>query len=814
MSEHDTTAGTATKTRRSPRVGNRLRACAAVLAACGALLFPADVAHAVGPADVTAQVLAGGNVTLSGDSIINLPGGTTTYNGVFSGQGTLTIAGTGTLVLTKDSALTLPTADQHQSVTTSGGNWPYPIIGNPDPPTVIVDSGATLQYGNGGSTGIIGSYPYSFVSGLTLNQDNIEVDGTLELDIANREFNLGTISGSGDVTQPRNTWGTLDLADNLPFNGTIGIGTGMNLGSAAFRLALPNAAAIDNDGSAIISARNYTLVIPENFYEANYGTDVNFHTWQAGLIEMTGVDHYTNPSLDTSTVGGTVNYRGINIEGANVQWGDGTTDRFFLPATPSNSYINIHDDGSLAFDYDGPVTLDTSISGGIYQNSLSTPANASITISPTSGNAVTFATPMNYHGTTTIGHGATLLLGTGQPGGDSSLLTGASNDAVIDDGTLTVRNTKTPVTLENITGPGSLTQAGSAATTLVGTTSYTGPTTITGGTLALGQGADGLSASSSVTLTAPNAVLDLSQAGNQTIRQLSGVTGSTLKLGGSTLTITTSGAATYAGTITGTGAGVTTTGTGTLTLTGQTNTPGGTWHLNQGSLILGSGAALHLGSLIQAPGTTLSLNAGTGSSPQANAPIQADGTVQLGGTLIITNAPQLTAGQKLTLIQDTGTSPITGTFTGLPQGATVTVDGHSYKIDYSADGGHDVDLTSPAAAASASASGTKTSAAVAAGATNHKALGHARAVPLTLVAFVTVPAVLLIGAAIVFFMMAASRRSSRRPSPRRAKPARSRRAPRTPSDPPVTESDPAPATEPPPTWPGSDDDTLFIQRIR
>jgi hypothetical protein len=142
-------------------------------------------------------------------------------------------------------------------------------------------------------------------------------------------------------------------------------------GGAAFRLSMPDVAAVDNDGSAIIGARDYTLDIPQSFYETAYGSDINFHTWQAGLIVMTGVDDYTDPSEDTSVVGGSANYRGINIEGANVQWGNGTTSQFFLPATPQNSYINIHDDGSPAFDYDGPVTLDTSISGGNFTQSLS-----------------------------------------------------------------------------------------------------------------------------------------------------------------------------------------------------------------------------------------------------------------------------------------------------------------------------------------------------------------------------------------------------------------------------------------------------------
>ena len=201
---------------RLTRVPQRVRRifAASILACSGATLFlPAQSAEAAGDTDVTSAVLAGSNVTLSGPSIINLPSGTTTYNGTFSGQGTLTIAGSGTLVLTKDSDFTLPSADQHQSVTTSGGNWPYPIVSNADQPAVIVERGATLQYGDGGSTGIIGDYPYTSVSSLKLNHDNIEIDGTLDLDIQNREFNLGTFSGSGLVSEPSSAWGTLDLAD-------------------------------------------------------------------------------------------------------------------------------------------------------------------------------------------------------------------------------------------------------------------------------------------------------------------------------------------------------------------------------------------------------------------------------------------------------------------------------------------------------------------------------------------------------------------------------------------------------------------------
>jgi autotransporter-associated beta strand protein len=667
------------------------RTAAAALTA--ATLSPADPARAAGPVDITGQVLAGQDVALHGDSIIDLPGGTTTYNGVLSGQGTLTVAGSGTLVLTHDSTLTLPPGLQHQRVTTSGGNWPYPIVAEADPPTVIVERGATLQYGNGGATGVIGHYPYSLPKiALALNQDNIQVDGTLVLDLSGPDVNLGTISGSGLVSQPRGAWSRLDMAGDQPFHGVIGVGTAIGFGDASYRMSLPNARAILNDGSAIFYARAYTLTIPQDFYEQNYGTDINYHTWQAGKIVMTGVDSYSDtgadssptlsdPGLNTRPVAHTVNFRGVNIEGATVQWGDGTTNRFFLPATPADSYINIHRNGSLTFDYDGPVTLDTPISGGVYHASLSTPASAAVTLSPTAGNAVTFATPQNYHGTTTIGSGATLLLGTGTAGGDSALLTGTAADAVVDDGALVVRNTTTPLPLSSITGSGSLDQSGAARTTLSGATTYTGATTITAGTLALGPGSGGIGASSGLTLK--GGTFDISAATDQIVKNLAGGSGSVV-LGARTLTVASAASTTYGGTISGAG-GLVKSGAGSLTLTGASST-GGAWRVDQGTLAVGA-ATITTGGLTESPDATLTVTpAASGAALNVNGPLN------LAGALAVKPAGAVSAGERFTLIHPTGAGA-SGTFAGLAEGATVVAGGARFQITYRGGTGHDVALT-------------------------------------------------------------------------------------------------------------------------
>ena len=193
-------------------------AATGALAAVAALLASGPPAMAAGVRDVTADVLANRDVTLTGDSAVTVPAGTTTYSGVFRGQGTLTVRGGGTLVLSKDSDFTLPSARRRQAVRTQGGNHPYTTVSTPDPPAITVERGATLQYGTGGGTGLIGHFPYD-TPGYRLNQLNIRVDGTLRLSLT-RTFNIGTISGSGLVTQPRNMWGTLDLAGTTPSPGS------------------------------------------------------------------------------------------------------------------------------------------------------------------------------------------------------------------------------------------------------------------------------------------------------------------------------------------------------------------------------------------------------------------------------------------------------------------------------------------------------------------------------------------------------------------------------------------------------------------
>ncbi|MDX5570016.1 autotransporter-associated beta strand repeat-containing protein [Streptomyces sp. ID05-04B] len=654
-----------------------------VLAAVASVLVAAPPAVAADPRDVTADVLADRDVNLTGDTVVTVPAGTTTYDGAFRGQGTLTVRGGGTLVLTRDSDFTLPSARRRQVVRTQGGNHPYTTVSNPDPPAITVARGATLQYGTGKGTGLIGHFPYD-TPGYRLNELNVRVDGTLRLSLT-RTFNIGTISGSGLVTQPRNMWGTLDLAGTHPFSGVIDNGTGVAVGRPEFPVSLPAARAIVNQGSWIIDTPlNQTITLRQDFYQRAYGSDVNVHTRPGSKVILTGQYSYSDqggdaapslsdPDINWRPVAHQLNKRGTNIEGANVQWGDGTTHKIFMPGTKDTVYINLHEASGrrslLTFDYNGPVTLGAPIGGGRYHDTLAAPGAGDVVIAGTKGNDVTFAADQHYDGSTTVQKGAVLRLGSAR--GDGSLLTGTDRRRIVNDGTLVVRNAKKAISLSRLGGSGSLVQSGPATTTLTGpAVTYTGTTTIKQGTLALESGAS-LANSRAVRLTSAAARLDTSGSPLRVTSALSG-------------TGTVKGAVTNEGVVTG----------GLTVTAGYTQTDKGQLVLTDSPLKAGGKVSLQGGLDLSAAGAAAEANAADSPSPQIGGDSRPSST-----------APRTTPHREIRVLEHTGDGPIAGTFDGLHEGAEVKLAETVYRISYKGGDGNDVVLIATAASASAGAHG-------------------------------------------------------------------------------------------------------------
>jgi len=543
--------------------------CAVLTSACGGggsdgAASAVDDTSAVSAAtDITADVLANRDITLSGDSVIKLPSGTTTYTGVISGQGTLRLstAATSTLVITRTSTFTLPVARQVQVVTKTtypGAGYALTIAGT-NPPVLTIDPGVTFQIGTNtsadSSPNVIATSDSknsaSTING-EINLNNILNNGTIVISSAQFVL-LGQVSGSGSIVQAPGVWGGNSSGGVSSYSGVLSLAAGQDFGSNHVAASLSNAKAVLNEGSWLVwSPPGSVVTVTQNIYEAAFGNDINFHAIGPSTIVMSGVYSHTdnsphnvpnlvNPGLSdpelnfaktiyrggaNSPNGNDASYRGINIErgAGTVQWGDGTHANFFLPSAPSpaevdpplgkkNAYINLRG-GTLAFNYNGPVTLHVGITGGGGgPHRDGSVGSGNVRIMATPGNDVTFAQPQNYNGTTTIGANAILRLGTGTPvplryitvnatsgkstvlqatySGDASLLTaespnGAASNAIVNDGQLIVQNTTTAITLSNISGGGSLTHSGAAALTLRNN-SYSGATTLSGGTTLAGS---------------------------------------------------------------------------------------------------------------------------------------------------------------------------------------------------------------------------------------------------------------------------------------------------------------------------------------
>jgi len=90
--------------------------------------------------------------------------------------------------------------------------------------------------------------------------------------------------------------------------------------------------------------------------------------------------------------------------------------------------------------------------------------------------------------------------------------------------------------------------------------------------------------------------------------------------------------------------------------------------------------------------------------------LQVTGTVTVGGNLSVSLVNGFTpkAGDSFTLISNDGTDPVSGTFAGLAEGATITINGTVFRISYVGGTGNDVVLTAQAAAAVPTAPNTGT----------------------------------------------------------------------------------------------------------
>lgn len=144
--------------------------------------------------------------------------------------------------------------------------------------------------------------------------------------------------------------------------------------------------------------------------------------------------------------------------------------------------------------------------------------------------------------------------------------------------------------------------------------------------------------------------------------------------------------------------GLTKSGNGTLTIsaactyTGATTISAGKLALS-GSLTSPVTATTGTLTVSGTPSTTGNVSINSGGRFESNlSTFTVGGNVTLSGALDITAAPGIASGTTFTILNKTSTGPISGTFSGKPQGNIFAASGYTWQISYTGGDGNDVTL--------------------------------------------------------------------------------------------------------------------------
>ncbi len=657
-----------------------------------------------------------GAVTLGSNTLTSIITADSTFSGGISGTGGLQVSQSGAATF----ALTLSGTNTYTGNTTAINFGSLRLNGD-----ASVSSSSQLR-ANGSS--VITLLSDQTVGSLFSNNASATINlGTFTLSAGGDNTSTtvsGVISGTGNLVKQGS--GTMTLAGTNTYNGTTTVSAGTlsiasdaNLGANSVTLA--SGSTLDITGATTI---DNTISLGGNATISNSGA-VTLSS------AITGANDLTKSGIGTLTLSSTNTYSGTTVSAgtlsvaSDTNLGSGTvTLASGTTLIVTGSGVNL--DNSIALSGNANVSNanDVTLSGNITgANDLTKSGAGTLTLSGNnshSGTSISAGT-FSVGSDSNLGSGAVALAN-----GTTLAVTGATtiDNNIAITGTGTVSNANA-VTLSGVISGGNLSKAGASTLTLSGTNTYTGTTGVTAGTLSVAS--DSNLGSGSVDL-ANGTTLDITGATN--IDNLVGITG--------VATVNTGVAATLSGVISG--GGLTKTGVSSLTLSG-TNTYTGATTISAGSLVVtgstASATTVNSGGTVAGTGTLgggLTVNSGGTLSPGVSGVNSGIGSININGnldvnagatidaaitgatagaqydfvnvtggvdissaTLSVTHSYSAGSGVIYTLIENDGADAITGTFTGLAEGSTLTASGNSTVLtaSYAGGTGNDVTFTTP-----------------------------------------------------------------------------------------------------------------------
>ncbi|VVD59506.1 glycine-rich autotransporter protein [Pandoraea horticolens] len=539
------------------------------------------------PLTLSGQITGGGSVTKQGAQTVTLSGANTFSGGINVTVGTLALSGAGTLRI--------------------GGS-----------PLTLSGAGAIFDMSNAD-----GDRTITELSGVANTQVHL---GSHNLTLGNSAGGAfaGTISGTGGIVKTNGDTQTLSGANTFTGGTTINAG-GIALGAGG-SLASTGAVSLLGGGTtfdisqasaqtigALTGIANTSIALGNNtltFGDATSQTFAGIFTGSGGGIVKQGTGSMT--LTGTNTAGGGINVRAGTLvlqgsafanatplaltgNGATLDLSTATGMTFGALSGVNGSTVLIGNQ-TLTVGDAGNSTFGGTISGagGIVKQGtgsllLSGAQTFTGGIDVAAGRlALQGNNTLTGSNVLTVADGATFDIGGAGSASIGSLIGTSNSQVTLGSTTLTLGDAASETFAGSIGGTGGIVKTGAGTQTLTGQNAFTGQINIVGGTLAL-SGTGTLSANR--VSIAGGAALDISNGENQTISALSGAAGSTINLGGNTLSFGDSSNRTFAGTLTGSGGSIAKFGTGTQTITApQTFT--GRIVIGGGTLAIGAGGSL------------------------------------------------------------------------------------------------------------------------------------------------------------------------------------------------------------------------------
>ena len=671
--------------------------------------------------------LGTGAITLTANPTVTTTANVLTAGGAISGAHKITKAGAGTLVLSGANTFT-------NGVTLSAGELDInsaTALGAAAG-TLTIAAGTTIDNTSGGALTETNNNPqswngdFTFVgsSDLNLGAGAVAMNASRIVTTNGHDLTVGGAISGNTFSLTKAGAGTMTLSGANTFTGGATLSAG--------QLNINNATAVGTNtftinGGVIDNTSGGTITLSNNNAQT-WGGDFTFvgtNNLNLGTGAVTlGANRVVTTSGGVLTAGGVISGAGLSLTKA----GAGTLVLAGVNAFTGGMILNA---GELDINNAAAIGTGTfTINGGVIDNT----SGAAITLS--NNNAETWAANFTFAGANDLN------LGTG---------------AIALTADVTVTDPAKTLTVGGIiSGAHSLTKSGAGTMTLSGSNTYSAGTTLVSGRLNLNTA----SALGTGTFTIDSGTLDNSSGGTLTISNAQTWAGSFTFLGTGSLNMGTgaisltaattitvaAGALAIAGVISG-GFALNKSGSGTETLTGANTFTGGTT-LSAGILYVnnssgsgtGTGAVTVNGGTLAGTGSvsgSLTVNSGGTLDPGVGGPstfasgpfsiasgtfdvdinsstagtgydqLNVTGTVNLtGSTLHLNGTRTSNGGDTIVLINNDGADAVTGTFSGLAEGALVSLNGVNYNISYHGGDGNDVVLTDAAPTVATAASAT------------------------------------------------------------------------------------------------------------